>query len=166
MEGARAVVCAARQVTYEVRAARARKIEVTFHCWNNSWTWKFVGFTEKVLANGMPRYVRRLADGVFDLKGHHARTDELADFVGAAVQRYRRAADRVFAVGFSNGATIMASVLLLRPDALPPLGGEPVLLAAVGVTRSSAQRRRSGCGDCSCRLVQRSHFIGSRRATG
>jgi predicted esterase len=72
----------------------------------------------KVSENGMPRYFRRLAEGVFDLEDLRARTQELADFVTAAARSYRLAADRVFAVGFSNGANIAASVLLLRPEAL------------------------------------------------
>ena len=101
----------------------------------------------KVLENGMPRFFRRLAEGVFDLEDLRARTHELADFVEMAVQRYRLASDRVFAVGFSNGANIAASVLLLRPqvlagavlframvplvpETLPHLRGRPVLLAA------------------------------------
>jgi predicted esterase len=101
----------------------------------------------KVLENGMPRYFRRLAEGVFDLEDLRVRTHELADFVETAIQRYRLAADRVVAVGFSNGANIAASVLLLRPEVLagavlframvplvpetlPHLRGKPVLLAA------------------------------------
>ncbi len=71
-----------------------------------------------VLENGMPRYFRRLAEGVFDLADLRARTHELADFVAVAVRRYRLAPDRVIAVGFSNGANIAASVLLLRPEVL------------------------------------------------
>jgi predicted esterase len=101
----------------------------------------------KVLEHGMPRYFRRLAEGVFDLEDLQARTHELADFVDAAVQRYHLAADRVVAAGFSNGANIAASTLLLRPEILagavlframvplvpetmPYIGGTPVLLAA------------------------------------
>ncbi len=72
----------------------------------------------KVSENGMPRYFRRLAEGVFDLADLEARTHELADFVETAVQRYRLAPDRIFAVGFSNGANIAASMLLLRPQVL------------------------------------------------
>lgn len=101
----------------------------------------------KVLEHGRPRFFRRLAEGVFDLEDVRARTHELAAFVEAAVQRYRLAADRVVAVGFSNGANIAASVLLLRPevlagavlframvplvpDSMPSLHGRRVFLAA------------------------------------
>ena len=38
----------------------------------------------KVLENGMPRFFRRLAEGVFDLEDLKYRTNELADFVTAA----------------------------------------------------------------------------------
>jgi phospholipase/carboxylesterase len=72
----------------------------------------------KVLENGMPRFFRRLAEGVFDEDDLKKRTHELADFVGAAAKDYEFAADRVVAVGYSNGANIAASLLLLRPDIL------------------------------------------------
>jgi predicted esterase len=101
----------------------------------------------KVSENGMPRYFRRLAEGVFDLEDLQARTHELADFVEAAAQRYGLDSERILAVGFSNGANIAASMLLLRPQVLagailframvplvpetmPHLHGGPVLLAA------------------------------------
>jgi len=73
----------------------------------------------KVLENGMPRFFRRLAEGVFDLEDLKHRTNELADFVKAAAQHYGFASDNLVAVGYSNGANIAASMLLLRPEALP-----------------------------------------------
>jgi predicted esterase len=72
----------------------------------------------KVLENGMPRFFRRLAEGVFDLEDLRNRTNELADFVAAATQHYGFAGDNVIAVGYSNGANIAASMLLLRPEIL------------------------------------------------
>jgi len=72
----------------------------------------------KVLENGMPRFFRRLAEGVFDEEDLKRRTHELADFVGAAAQHYEFAADKIVAVGYSNGANIAASLLLLRPETL------------------------------------------------
>jgi phospholipase/carboxylesterase len=73
----------------------------------------------KVLENGMPRFFRRLAEGVFDLEDLKYRTNELADFVTAAAQHYEFATDQLVAVGYSNGANIAASMLLLRPE-VPP----------------------------------------------
>jgi predicted esterase len=73
----------------------------------------------KVLENGMPRFFRRLAEGVFDLEDLEHRTNELADFVTAAAQHYGFATDQLVAVGYSNGANIAASMLLLRPELLP-----------------------------------------------
>jgi len=70
----------------------------------------------KVLENGMPRFFRRLAEGLFDLEDLKYRTNELADFVAAAAQHYGFATDQVVAVGYSNGANIAASMLLLRPE--------------------------------------------------
>ena len=72
----------------------------------------------KILENGMPRFFRRLAEGVFDVEDLKQRTNELADFVGQATQHYKLAADQVVAVGYSNGANIAASMLLLRPEIL------------------------------------------------
>jgi phospholipase/carboxylesterase len=72
----------------------------------------------KILENGMPRFFRRLAEGVFDLEDLRRRTNELADFVAAAMRHYKLAVDRVIGVGYSNGANIAASMLLLRPEIL------------------------------------------------
>ena len=72
----------------------------------------------KVLENGMPRFFRRLAEGVFDEEDLKKNTYELADFVSAAAQHYEFPADKIAAVGYSNGANIAASLLLLRPKTL------------------------------------------------
>jgi predicted esterase len=72
----------------------------------------------KVLERGMPRFFRRLAEGVFDLEDLRLRTAELADFVVAAAAHHGFDAARVIAVGFSNGANIAASLVLLRPGLL------------------------------------------------
>jgi phospholipase/carboxylesterase len=72
----------------------------------------------KVLENGMPRFFRRLAEGVFDVEDLKKRTHELADFVVIAAQRYEIEVKNIIAVGYSNGANIAASMLLLRPEIL------------------------------------------------
>jgi len=72
----------------------------------------------KVSENGMPRFFRRLAEGVFDLEDLQGRTHELADFVVAAAQRYEFDMKKIVVVGYSNGANIAASMLLLRPEIL------------------------------------------------
>ena len=95
----------------------------------------------RVLENGMPRYFRRLAEGVFDQEDLRARALELAAWVDA------NADDPPLAVGFSNGANIAGAVLLLsphtlngallirpmvplEPDPLPDLRAKRVLLLA------------------------------------
>jgi phospholipase/carboxylesterase len=70
----------------------------------------------KILENGMPRFFRRLAEGMFDLEDLKLRTNELADFVVAAMRHYKLDADHIVAVGYSNGANVAASMLLLRPE--------------------------------------------------
>src|ERR1700745_353972 len=72
----------------------------------------------KALEDGMPRFFRRLAEGVFDLEDLQKRTHELADFITSAVQHYKIDIKRIVAVGSSNGANIAASMLLLRPQDL------------------------------------------------
>ncbi len=71
----------------------------------------------KVLENGMPRFFRRLREGVFDEADIRQRATELADFIRAAQQHYDFGG-RLFAVGYSNGANIASSVMFLQPDVL------------------------------------------------
>jgi phospholipase/carboxylesterase len=72
----------------------------------------------KVLENGMPRFFRRFAEGVFDERDVEARARELADFVEAARDVHRLGEIRPVAVGYSNGANIAGALLLLRPETL------------------------------------------------
>jgi len=71
-----------------------------------------------VLENGRPRFFRRLAEGVFDLDDLRKRTHELADFVITAGAQYKIDMAKITAVGYSNGANIAATMLLLRPEIL------------------------------------------------
>jgi phospholipase/carboxylesterase len=101
----------------------------------------------KVLENGMPRFFRRLGEGVFDLEDLRFRARELADFLRAARKAYDLGETPPIAVGYSNGANIAGALLLLQPgslsgalllrpmvplipEALPRLDGIPVLIAA------------------------------------
>lgn len=70
----------------------------------------------KILENGAPRFFRRLAEGVFDVKDLKFRTHELADFVKKASELYDFDIRNVVVIGYSNGANIGASLLLLRPE--------------------------------------------------
>jgi phospholipase/carboxylesterase len=70
----------------------------------------------KVLEGGMPRFFRRLTEGVFDEEDVRRRANELADFVQDARDAY--GIDAPIAVGFSNGANIAAAMLQLRPEIL------------------------------------------------
>ncbi len=100
-----------------------------------------------VLEHGAPRFFRRLADGVFDVPDLHHRTEQLAEFIEAAAERYGFDASGLYAVGYSNGANIAASLLLSRPtvlaggalframvpfepDSTPELDGKRVLISA------------------------------------
>jgi len=101
----------------------------------------------RVLEQGMARYFRRLAIGVFDEADVKLRSAELAAFLREAATRYGFRADSVFALGYSNGANMAAALLLLHAEALagaallrpvlpltperePDLAGRPVLIAA------------------------------------
>ena len=59
-----------------------------------------------------------MRSGVFDIEDLKFRTNELADFVQNASRRYAFDLNRIMAIGYSNGANIAASVLLLRPEIL------------------------------------------------
>lgn len=72
----------------------------------------------KISENGMPRFFRRLAEGVFDEADLIHRTHELADFISTAAGEYGFSPDNITAVGYSNGANIAASLLLLHPGVL------------------------------------------------
>lgn len=72
----------------------------------------------KVLEGGMPRFFRRLAEGIFDIEDLKFRTYELADFVENASRIYGFNLKNVISIGYSNGANIASSLLLLRPEVL------------------------------------------------
>jgi len=72
----------------------------------------------RLLENGAPRFFRRTAEGVFDTEDLIFRTHELAGFLDAASRAYGFDANRLVAVGYSNGANIAASLLLLHPKSL------------------------------------------------
>jgi phospholipase/carboxylesterase/glyoxalase family protein len=72
----------------------------------------------KVLENGMPRFFRRFAEGVFDIEDLKFRAEELAQFIEAASKRYDFSTKKLIAVGYSNGANIAASLILLHPHHL------------------------------------------------
>jgi phospholipase/carboxylesterase len=101
----------------------------------------------KVSEYGAPRFFRRLAEGVFDQEDLLLRTHELAEFVEAASAEYGFDRSKLIAVGYSNGANVAASTILLHPgllraavlframvpfepDLTPDLSGMPVFLAA------------------------------------
>lgn len=72
----------------------------------------------KVLEAGMPRFFRRLAEGVFDIEDLKFRTNELADFIENASKLYSFDLEYMIAVGYSNGANIASSLLLLHSEIL------------------------------------------------
>jgi len=101
----------------------------------------------KVLENGMSRFFRRFAEGVFDVEDLKFRTAELAEFVSRASKTYGFDPSSMTALGYSNGANIGASLLLqkpetlksgilframlpLKPDRTPMLAGKDVFISA------------------------------------
>lgn len=71
-----------------------------------------------VLENGMPRFFRRLAEGVFDEADLITRTEELNNFLTKAASDYGFNRDKIIAIGYSNGANIAASLLFHYNNAL------------------------------------------------
>lgn len=100
-----------------------------------------------VLENGMPRFFKRLAEGVFDEEDLIFRTKELNQFLDEAAKEYEFDRDNIIAIGYSNGANIAASLLFHYQEALkgailhhpmvprrgvelPDLSGKSVFIAA------------------------------------
>ncbi len=100
-----------------------------------------------VSENGANRFFKRLSEGVFDLENLHQETGFLADFILASAEKYKFDAEKVVALGYSNGANIAASLLLsypqtlhgaillramtpFTPQKLPDLSGKAVFLAS------------------------------------
>lgn len=100
-----------------------------------------------VLENGMPRFFRRLAEGVFDEEDLVFRTKELYEFLDEAAEKYEFDRHNIVAVGYSNGANIAGSLLFhyetplkgavlhhpmvpRRGIALPNLEGTPIFIGA------------------------------------
>ena len=71
-----------------------------------------------VLENGMPRFFRRIADGVFDMEDLHFRTNELYNYVNEAAMEYGFNRANVIAIGYSNGANIAAAMMFYKENAL------------------------------------------------
>jgi phospholipase/carboxylesterase len=110
----------------------------------------------KVSEYGAPRFFRRLAEGVFDHEDLLFRTHELAGFVESAAGEYGFDPSRIVAVGYSNGANVAASTILLHPrllraavlframvpfepEAMPDLSGMPIFMAAGRMDRMIPQ---------------------------
>jgi phospholipase/carboxylesterase len=72
----------------------------------------------EVIEQGMPRFFRRIAPGVFDEEDLLYRTTQLHEFVDRASKQYEFDRDDVIAVGYSNGANIAASMVLHIPQSL------------------------------------------------
>lgn len=72
----------------------------------------------KVLEHDMPLFFRRLVEGVFDIADLKSRTPELAKFIYDASLRYSFDLSKTIAIGFSNGANIATSLLLLDPQVI------------------------------------------------
>jgi len=74
-----------------------------------------------VRENGMNRFFRRQAEGVYDMEDLARRTAELIAFVNAAVRYYGLHRTGLIGIGYSNGANILAS-MLFRDASVAPAG--------------------------------------------
>lgn len=72
----------------------------------------------RVDENGSNRFFRRFREGVFDQENMREETEALAAFVKAAAEEYRFDIEDMYAVGFSNGANIGASLMIRNPEVL------------------------------------------------
>jgi phospholipase/carboxylesterase len=98
-----------------------------------------------VSEHGALRFFKRTGEGVYDMADLAVRTEAMSEFV--SVHKERTKAQRVFGLGYSNGANILASVMFNQPllfdDAVlmhplipwvpadqPSLAGKRVLITA------------------------------------
>ena len=124
-----------------------------------------------VSEGGAARFFARLAEGVFDPAEITRRTQTLADFVIATAAHYRIDPTRLIALGFSNGANIAATLMLLRPETL---GGAILLRPMVVLDQASAPGTLTGrrvliCNGTTDPLVPADHparLAGLLRAGG
>lgn len=70
----------------------------------------------RVLENGMPRFFRRFAEGVFDFESIEQEAAAVAEFLRAAAVEHDFDLAQSVAIGYSNGANIAWSTLLRNPD--------------------------------------------------
>lgn len=78
-----------------------------------------IAFQGDVLENGMPRFFRRLREGVYDMDDLARAVDKLDRSVAGALDAAGRDPSQAIHVGFSNGANLIAALLLARPDRVP-----------------------------------------------
>ncbi len=71
-----------------------------------------------VSENGMPRFFKRLSEGVFDMEDLKFRTEELHEFIEYATKEHNFNPENVIAIGYSNGANIAANLLFTYADCL------------------------------------------------
>jgi phospholipase/carboxylesterase len=71
-----------------------------------------------VSEGGMPRFFRRLGMGIFDEKDVEFRTHEMVAFIKEIATKEGFDANKIIALGYSNGANIAGSTLLLYPNFL------------------------------------------------
>lgn len=71
-----------------------------------------------VLEGSMPRFFKRLREGLFDLEDLEFRTNELSQFINESSEKYKFDRNKVIAVGYSNGANIAGSLLFKIKDSL------------------------------------------------
>ncbi len=67
-----------------------------------------------VSEHGAPRFFRRTAEGVYDMTDLARATAKMGDFVAANREKY--GASEVIGLGFSNGANILANVMIEQPS--------------------------------------------------
>ncbi|MEN2465413.1 alpha/beta hydrolase [Ornithinibacillus sp. JPR2-1] len=107
-----------------------------------------------VLENGMPRFFKRLAEGVFDEEDLIFRTKELNEFLDEAAEKYGFARNNIIAIGYSNGANIAASLMFHFQDALRGASLHHPMVPRRGITLPNLANKRvfisAGTNDPIC----------------
>lgn len=132
-----------------------------------------------VLENGMPRFFKRLQEGIFDEEDLIMRTHELDNFISLASEKYGFNRNNVVAIGYSNGANIAGSILfhnigslkgaiLLHPMVprlgikLPNQTGTDVFIGASINDPFSSVEETKELGTCLVNLMRVLNTIGDK----
>lgn len=131
--------------------------------------YNLVGLQGNILENGMPRFFKRLAPGIFDQKSIEEESTKLADFITNWQSANPKTSKNIYTLGYSNGANILLSTLFYFPNLLknlillhPMLPFEPENMS---LTTSHKIYLTNGASDAMVTKDQQNHLVDLLKST-